>query len=165
MFEEILWSISTYSKTKLKEADGLSRWFSGKESACQCKRCKFDPWVRKLPGEGNSYSLQYSFLKNKYLFIYLYFCIFVCAEALFTRDLLQLCQAGAALRWRCTGFSSQWRLLWSTGPRCTDFRSCSTQAQQLRCLCSRSAGSVAVMHGHSCSMECGILRFTLKTEN
>ena len=41
MFEEILWSISTYSKTKLKEADGLSRWFSGKESACQCKRRRF----------------------------------------------------------------------------------------------------------------------------
>ena len=27
-------------------------WFSGKESACQCRRCKrhgFDPWVRKIP--------------------------------------------------------------------------------------------------------------------
>ena len=74
MFEEILWFISTYSKTKLKEADGLSRWFSGKESACQCKRCKFDPWVRKIPGEGNSYSLQYSLKK---FFFYLFICIFV----------------------------------------------------------------------------------------
>ena len=30
---------------------GLSWWFSGKESACQCKRCRrcwFDPWVRKI---------------------------------------------------------------------------------------------------------------------
>ena len=24
---------------------GLSWWFSGKESACQCRRCQFDPWV------------------------------------------------------------------------------------------------------------------------
>ena len=31
---------------------GLSRWFSGKEPACQCrrhKRCGFNPWVRKIP--------------------------------------------------------------------------------------------------------------------
>ena len=31
---------------------GLPRWLSGKESACQfsrCKRCRFDPWVRKIP--------------------------------------------------------------------------------------------------------------------
>ena len=30
----------------------LPRWYSGKESACQCRRCKrcgFDPWVRKIP--------------------------------------------------------------------------------------------------------------------
>ena len=26
---------------------GLPRWLSGKESACQCRRCKFDPWVGK----------------------------------------------------------------------------------------------------------------------
>ena len=24
-------------------------WFSGKESACQCKKHRFDPWVRKIP--------------------------------------------------------------------------------------------------------------------
>ena len=32
--------------------DWLPRWYSGKESACQCRRCKrcgFDPWVRKIP--------------------------------------------------------------------------------------------------------------------
>ena len=31
---------------------GLPRWHSGKEAACQCRRCKmrgFDPWVRKIP--------------------------------------------------------------------------------------------------------------------
>ena len=28
---------------------GLPRWLDGKESACQCKRCEFNPWVRKIP--------------------------------------------------------------------------------------------------------------------
>ena len=26
---------------------GLPRWCTGKESACQCRRCRFDPWIRK----------------------------------------------------------------------------------------------------------------------
>ena len=26
---------------------------SGKESACQCRRCRFDPWIGKIPGKGN----------------------------------------------------------------------------------------------------------------
>ena len=40
---------------------------SGKEPACQCRRLKrrrFDPWVRKIPGEGHSNPLQYSCLEN-----------------------------------------------------------------------------------------------------
>ena len=28
-------------------AVGLPRWLSGKESACQCSRCAFSPWIRK----------------------------------------------------------------------------------------------------------------------
>ena len=28
---------------------GLPRWLSNKESTCQCKRRRFDPWVRKIP--------------------------------------------------------------------------------------------------------------------
>ena len=28
---------------------GVSWWLSGKESACQCKRLGFDPWVGKIP--------------------------------------------------------------------------------------------------------------------
>ena len=28
---------------------GLPRWLRGKESACQCKGCGFDPWVGKIP--------------------------------------------------------------------------------------------------------------------
>ena len=45
----------------LEDSEGLPRWLSGKESACQCRRLKrrrFDPWVRKwqptsvfLPGK------------------------------------------------------------------------------------------------------------------
>ena len=28
---------------------GLPRWCNGKESACQCKKCGFDPWVGQFP--------------------------------------------------------------------------------------------------------------------
>ena len=28
------------------------------------RRCEFDPWVEKIPGEGNGYPLQYSCLGN-----------------------------------------------------------------------------------------------------
>ena len=28
---------------------GLPRWLNGKESACQCRRCRFDPCIRKIP--------------------------------------------------------------------------------------------------------------------
>ena len=31
---------------------GLRRWHSGKESACQCRRCRrhsFNPWVGEIP--------------------------------------------------------------------------------------------------------------------
>ena len=28
---------------------GLPWWLSGKESACHCRRCRFYPWVRKIP--------------------------------------------------------------------------------------------------------------------
>jgi len=28
---------------------GLPRWLGGKESACQCRKCGFNPWVGKIP--------------------------------------------------------------------------------------------------------------------
>ena len=28
----------------------LPRQLRGEESACECRRCRFDPWVRKIPG-------------------------------------------------------------------------------------------------------------------
>ena len=41
---------------------GLLWWLSGKETACQYRRHRFDPWVGKMPGEGNGNSLQFSCL-------------------------------------------------------------------------------------------------------
>ena len=49
------------------ESGGLPRGSSGKEPAGQHrrhKRCWFDPWVGKIPGEGNGHPLQYSCLEN-----------------------------------------------------------------------------------------------------
>ena len=43
---------------------GLSWWFSGKGSTCRCRRCGFNPWVWKNPGERNGSPLQYSCLGN-----------------------------------------------------------------------------------------------------
>ena len=40
---------------------------SGKEPACQCRRCKkrgFDPWVGKIPWRRNGHPLQCSCLGN-----------------------------------------------------------------------------------------------------
>ena len=39
-------------------------WLSGKESAYQCRRRRFSPWVGRSPEEGNGNSLQHSCLKN-----------------------------------------------------------------------------------------------------
>ena len=44
---ELNWTVCN-----LHSSHGLPRWFSGKETACQCRRHKrhgFDPWVRKIP--------------------------------------------------------------------------------------------------------------------
>ena len=31
------------------EGTGLPPWLSGKGPTCQCRRCGFDPWLRKIP--------------------------------------------------------------------------------------------------------------------
>ena len=28
---------------------GVPRWLSGEECACRCRRCRFNPWVGKIP--------------------------------------------------------------------------------------------------------------------
>ena len=43
---------------------GLLQWLSGKESACQCRRCGFDPWVGKIPWSRKWQSTQFSCLGN-----------------------------------------------------------------------------------------------------
>ena len=43
----------------------ISFWCNGKKSICQCRRCRFNPYIhRKIPGEGNGNLVQYSCLKN-----------------------------------------------------------------------------------------------------
>ena len=57
----------TLQITHLLLKEGLPRWLSGKESACHCRRhrrCRFNPWVGRSPGEGNGNPLQYSCLRN-----------------------------------------------------------------------------------------------------
>ena len=43
---------------------GLPWWLSGKDPTCQCRRCGFDPWFGRSPGEGNSNPLQYSWRRK-----------------------------------------------------------------------------------------------------
>ena len=44
---------------------GLPWWLKGKESACKCRRHRFNPWSGRSPGEGNGNPLQYACLKKK----------------------------------------------------------------------------------------------------
>ena len=68
-------SITTFTVNRLKgrdcQADLKRSKFpggaSGTEPAWQCRRCercRFNPWVGKIPGEGNGNPLQYSCLEN-----------------------------------------------------------------------------------------------------
>ena len=46
--------LCTYPQTTFHSFENIKllRWLSGKEPVCQCrrhKRCRFDPWVRKIP--------------------------------------------------------------------------------------------------------------------
>ena len=49
-----------------KDSSGQGRpwWLSAKGSTYQCRRLRFHPCVRKIPGEGNGSPLQYSCLEN-----------------------------------------------------------------------------------------------------
>ena len=52
------WNSITWDKVR------FPRCLSGKESTCQCRRQRFDPWLERLLGGGNGNSLQYSCLGN-----------------------------------------------------------------------------------------------------
>ena len=45
--------IYNYTSTKITHTHththGLPKWLSGKESTCQCRRLRFNPWIRKIP--------------------------------------------------------------------------------------------------------------------
>ena len=43
---------------------GLPRWLTGRESACQGRRCLFSPWLGRIHREGNGNPPQYSCLGN-----------------------------------------------------------------------------------------------------
>ena len=60
---EIIYIPSIHFKC-IFEVWGLPRWYSGKDSACQCRRHGFNPWVGKIPGEGNGNPLQYLCLET-----------------------------------------------------------------------------------------------------
>ena len=55
-----------YALSLSKPFIGLLRWCTGKESACQCRcrKCRFDPWVRKISWRRNGNPLQYFCLEN-----------------------------------------------------------------------------------------------------
>ena len=42
-------SFSSSGSLRVGKFPMLPGWLSGKESACQCRRCGFDPWVGKIP--------------------------------------------------------------------------------------------------------------------
>ena len=49
------------------DKEGLPSWCIGKESACQCRRCRrhrLNPWVGKIPWKRECNPLQYSCLEN-----------------------------------------------------------------------------------------------------
>ena len=64
------WRKPVWVSSWYHDKNGLPWWLTGKESACQCRRRRFDPWVGKIPGsgrslgEGNGNPLQYSCLEN-----------------------------------------------------------------------------------------------------
>ena len=47
----VIWKVEAFFKGLPNECIGIPRWLSGKESACQCRRCRkhgFDPWIGKI---------------------------------------------------------------------------------------------------------------------
>ena len=48
LFKEVKIKI-LLANINLPDANGIPAGSDGKESACQCRRCGFDPWVRKTP--------------------------------------------------------------------------------------------------------------------
>ena len=61
------WVSSSHQLAKVLLPTYNPRWLSGKESTCQCRRCRrrrFDPWLGRSSGGENGNPLQYSCLEN-----------------------------------------------------------------------------------------------------
>ena len=54
------WAISRHQRSLW----GIPSGARGKEPACQCRRLRFNPWVRKIPWRRHGNPLQYSCLEN-----------------------------------------------------------------------------------------------------
>ena len=64
-FRDLSSSVEKKSKINVgPRQEGLCWWLSGKESAYQCRKCGFHPWVRKIPWRRNGNPFQYSRLGN-----------------------------------------------------------------------------------------------------
>ena len=50
-------TFTTKRTIKKKKIQGLLWWLSGKESTCQCRRHRFDPWSGKIPNVAEQLSL------------------------------------------------------------------------------------------------------------
>ena len=62
-----IWIRSLFLHLAINTWHRLPQWPSGRESACQCRRCRrwgFYPGSGRSPGEGNGSPLQYSCLEN-----------------------------------------------------------------------------------------------------
>ena len=63
IYFSVCWQ-STWSFGNCTRIIWLPRWLSGKESTCQCRRCRFDPWVGKMPLKEMAKPLEYSCPEN-----------------------------------------------------------------------------------------------------
>ena len=54
------WFVKTLSILLITTYLGLPRYFNGKESAWQCRRCRFHPWIGKIPWRRAWQPIQYS---------------------------------------------------------------------------------------------------------
>ena len=49
MFDYMILKITADYIRNTLSPGGLPKWLRGKKSTCQCRRCRFNSWVRKIP--------------------------------------------------------------------------------------------------------------------
>ena len=108
-------------------------------------------------------SLLHFSVKKFEFFLNLFIIIGYAGSLLLHAGFLQFWRAGAPLQLWSVGFSLQWLLVWSVGPRCTGFSNCGMSSVAAVCgfqsmssvaaLCGfYSMSSVVVVHRLNCSM-------------